>query len=152
MRSWYRSELRSLVLGLSLALLVNVTPRAQTSTTKALSQTTPANQVSSPAGAPQDQARGRVTSLYDELKLTLEQKERIAAVMDEQDQQLGAVSDDASLSPEQKQQKVAQIHEVGSTKIRAILTPEQLRKLATSQETVSQQQHDDRNEPKEPRH
>jgi hypothetical protein len=72
--------------------------------------------------------------------------------MEDQDRQLSAVRDDASLSPDQKREKAAQIREVGSSKIRAMLTPEQLQKLASIQERVKQQQPDDQNAPKEPLH
>jgi hypothetical protein len=64
------------------------------------------------------------------------------------------VRDDASLTPDQKQQKAVHIRDVGTSKIKAILTPEQLQKLATMQERVrEQQQQDEQNAPpKEPRH
>ena len=50
-----------------------------------------------------------------------------------------AVREDNSMSLEQKQQKVMQIRQAGTPKIKAILTPEQLQKLAAIQQRMRQQ-------------
>jgi len=80
------------------------------------------NQANSPESAQQNQTHVQGTSVYDELKLTLDQKRKIAAVMDEQDRQLSEVRDDASLSSDHKKQETVEIREAGSSKINAILT------------------------------
>jgi Spy/CpxP family protein refolding chaperone len=50
-----------------------------------------------------------------------------------------AVRNDSSLSTEQKVAKANQIRETASPKIRAVLTPEQLQKLAELQKARQQQ-------------
>jgi hypothetical protein len=65
----------------------------------------------------------------DQLQLTQDQKEKIAAIVDDENRQLGALRNDNSLTLEQKQQKAAQIRQAGVPKIKALLTPEQLQKL-----------------------
>jgi protein CpxP len=153
MRNWQASRLTGLLLALSLALAARVVAAAQTSTPNPRSQSAPASQASSPEGTQPDQARAQETST-EQLKLTLDQKEKIAAVMDDQDQQLSALRDDASLTPDQKQQKAAHIRDAATSKIRAILTSEQLQKLATMQQRVREQpQQEDQNAPpEEPQH
>jgi len=145
MRSCYRSDLAGPIVALSLALVVSTTTTAQTSSTNSQSQSSSTNRASS-----QGQDRGQGDSVDDDLHLSLDQKQRIAAVMDDHDRQVGAVRDDASLSPDQKQQKADQIRDVVASKIKAILTPEQLRKLTTIQERINQQQHGDQSRPQEP--
>lgn len=97
--------------------------------------TTP-SQSAPPAGAQQGSKSG---SIDEELQLTPDQKQKIAAVVDDENKQIGAVRDDSSMSLEQKQQKVMQIRQAGTPKIKAILTPEQLQKLAAIQERMRQQ-------------
>ncbi len=53
---------------------------------------------------------------------------------------MDAVRNDTSLTQEQKMAKANQIREVASPKIKAILTPEQLQKLAEMQQKARQQQ------------
>jgi Spy/CpxP family protein refolding chaperone len=79
-------------------------------------------------------------SVEDELQLTPDQKQKIAAVVDDENKQIAAVRDDQSMSMEQKQQKVMQIRQEGTPKIKAILTPDQLQKLAAIQQRMRAQQ------------
>jgi Spy/CpxP family protein refolding chaperone len=76
----------------------------------------------------------------DELQLTPDQKQKIATVVDDENKQIATVRNDSSLSTEQKQQKVMQIRQEGSPRIKAILTPEQLQKLAVIQQRMRDQQ------------
>lgn len=76
----------------------------------------------------------------EELQLTPDQKQKIAAVVDDENRQISAVRDDNSMTLEQKQQKVMQIRQAGSPKIKAILTPEQLQKLAAIQQRMRDEQ------------
>ena len=78
--------------------------------------------------------------MEDELQLTPDQKQKIAAVVEDENKQIGAVRDDNSLSMQQKQQKVIQIRQEGSPKIKAVLTPEQLQKLTAIQQRMRDQQ------------
>jgi len=106
-----------------------------------------------PDSQPQDHAQGQTQSqgpsVDDELQLTPDQKEKIAAVVDEENKQIGAVRDDTSLTMEQKQQKAREIRQAGAPRIKAVLTPEQLQKLAAIQERNRQQQNNTQTSPQE---
>jgi Spy/CpxP family protein refolding chaperone len=97
-------------------------------------------QASTPSAAgTQSQARPQQEkSIDDELQLTPDQKQKIAAIVDDERKQMNEVRDNASLSTDQKQQKATEIRQVGAPKIRAILTQEQLQKLAAIQEREQQ--------------
>lgn len=96
----------------------------------------PSSQSAPPAGTQQGNKPG---SIDDELQLTPDQKQKIATVVDDENRQISAVRDDNSMSMEQKQQKVLQIRQAGTPKIKAILTPEQLQKLAAIQLRMREQ-------------
>jgi protein CpxP len=130
--------IRSMLELLALALLMGLTAAAQVPATSSpqMSQQSPAN---SAGGQQQARPQGQEKSIDDELQLTPDQKQKIAAIVDDERKQMTAVRDDTSLSMDQKQQKAAQIREVGSPKIRAILTQEQLQKLAAIQAREQQQ-------------
>lgn len=74
------------------------------------------------------------------MQLTPDQKVKIASIVDDENKQIEAVRNDSSMSLEQKQQKVMQIRQEGSPKIKAILTPEQLQKLTAIQQRMRQEQ------------
>jgi len=101
------------------------------------SQSTPPSQGSPSASGQQS---NQPSSIDDELQLTPDQKQKIAAVVDDENRQIGTVRDDNSMSMQQKQQKVMQIRQAGTPKIKAILTPEQLQKLAAIQQKMRDQQ------------
>jgi predicted transglutaminase-like cysteine proteinase len=126
---------------LTLLCVFSVAAAAQTSsaappTAAPQSQAAPQGQSGAPAGTTQ----GRQTTIDDELQLTPDQKQKIAAVIDDENKQMGTIRDDASLKPEQKQAKAIQVRQDGATKIRAVLNPDQLQKLAALQERARQQQ------------
>ena len=100
------------------------------------SQSTPPSQASPSAS----QQSNQPSSIDDELQLTPDQKQKIAVVVDDENRQIGAVRDDNSMSMQQKQQKVMQIRQTGTPKIKAILTPDQLQKLAAIQQRMRDQQ------------
>ena len=79
-------------------------------------------------------------SVEDELNLTQDQKQKIAEVVDDENKQISTVRNDTSMSMEQKQQKVMQIRQEGAPRIKAILTPDQLQKLAAIQQRMRDQQ------------
>lgn len=95
----------------------------------------------SPSGSSSETAAqsSQPKSIDDELQLTPDQKQKIAAVVDEENKQIGAVRDDNSMSLDQKQQKILQIRQAGTPKIKAILTPDQLQKLAMIQQRMHDQ-------------
>ena len=70
------------------------------------------------------------------MQLTPDQKQKIAAVVDDENRQISAVRDDNSMNLEEKQQKVMQIRQAGTPKIKAILTPDQLQRLAVIQQRM----------------
>jgi Spy/CpxP family protein refolding chaperone len=136
MRSHYVLALASLALTVTLSATV----AAQTSPNSSSSQTAPRNQTGSAGDAQQKQSSGQGSSIDDELQLNQDQRQKIAAVVDDEKKQLVAVGADTSLTVEQKQQEAMQIRQAGATQIRSYLTPEQLQKLATIQEREKQKQ------------
>ena len=133
MQKFYTVSFLTLILALAAGISA-----AQTSTTSPQTQP-PAAQAQSNSSA-NSQAPHQGQSIDDELQLTPDQKEKIAAVVDDENKQIGTVRDDKSMSMEQKQQKATQIRQDGATKIKAVLTAEQLQKLAVIQERNRQQQ------------
>ena len=67
--------------------------------------------------------------LTEKLNLTDEQSAKLKPILQDQAQQLKAVRDDTSLSPEQKTAKKKAIHESLHEQINAVLTPEQQAKF-----------------------
>lgn len=146
-----------LVLSCVLALGIVAVSAAQTSMPQSSTpqaappaQTPPPAQAAPPSSSPQAapstpgaQAapqQGRGTSIDEELQLTPDQKEKIAAVVDDENKQISTVRDDNSMTLEQKQEKVMQIRQAGAPKIKAILTAEQLQKLAAIQQRMREQE------------
>src|SRR6266508_1884885 len=74
--------------------------------------TAPQGQATPGQSAPSANQNGSA-SVEDELQLTQDQKQKIAAVVDEENKQISAVRDDNSLNMQQKQQKVMQIRQEG---------------------------------------
>jgi Spy/CpxP family protein refolding chaperone len=153
MRISKTSEVISISLGLTLALLISVGAAAQASPPPASNPQTDAAAPtqSAPPAAQQPSAAppsantsssgsSSPASIDDELQLTPDQKQKIAAVVDDENKQISAVRDDNSMSLEQKQQKVLSIRQTGTPKIKAVLTPDQLQKLAAIQQRMKDQQ------------
>lgn len=63
--------------------------------------------------------------LSEKLNLTDDQKAKLKPILQDEAQQLKAVHDDASLSPEEKHAKMKTIHESLHDQINGVLTPEQ---------------------------
>jgi Spy/CpxP family protein refolding chaperone len=102
-------------------------------------QSSPSQSAPPSQAAPSAPQGNQPASIDDELQLTPDQKQKIATVVDDENRQISAVRDDNSMSLEQKQQKVMQIRQAGTPKIKAILTPEQLQKLAVIQQRMREQ-------------
>lgn len=145
-------ELLALALGMGLTAAAQVP--ATTPSSPQGSQQSPASSAGGQQQARPQGPQGQEKSIDDELQLTPDQKQKIAAIVDDERKQMTAVRDDTSLSMDQKQQKAAQIRETGSPKIRAILTQEQLQKLAAIQAREQQQQPANSNQssPQPPQH
>ena len=74
------------------------------------------------------------------LNLTEEQKAKLRPILQDQNQQMEALRNDTSMTQEQKIAKANEVRQNASPKIRAILTPEQLQRLAELQQKARQQQ------------
>jgi Spy/CpxP family protein refolding chaperone len=139
------SELVSLSLGLILALGFGFTTAAKASPPSAVPQAAnPAQSSPAPEAQPQhpvpEQTQSQSNSVDDILQLTPDQKEKIAAVVNDENRQMADVQADASLTPEQKQQKALEIRQAAVPKMKALLTPEQLQKLAALAEQRKREQ------------
>jgi periplasmic protein CpxP/Spy len=105
------------------------------------SQSAPAQQP--PAGQSGAASQSQAPSHNEDdnpLNLTEEQKTKLRPIIADENQQMEAVRNDSSLTTEQKVAKANQIRETASPKIKAVLTPEQLQKLAEMQQKARQQQ------------
>lgn len=112
---------RSSILTFVVALLVALTvPRimAQTGTAAAVDPETRAK------------VQEKLQKISSELNLSDDQKQQLKPVLQSEAQQLKAVKDDASLSPDQKQSKAQEIHQGAKSQMATILTPDQQKKLA----------------------
>lgn len=110
------------------------------------SQAVPPSQAGPSSNAPAARTPAQAASIEDELQLTPDQKQKISAIVDDENRQIAAVREDQSLTMDQKIQKVQEIRKVGAPKIKAVLTPEQLQKLAAIQERARQQQQQQNNQ------
>ncbi|PYX05943.1 MAG: hypothetical protein DMG88_19865 [Acidobacteria bacterium] len=129
---------------LALALAISLTAVAQTSTT---SNPPPQAPAQSQAGSAGNTSQDRAQPQQEEdnpLNLTDEQKQKLRPIIANETQQMDAVRNDPSMTQEQKVTKVNQIRNEASPKIKAILTPEQLQKLADMQQKARQQQQDNK--------
>lgn len=92
-------------------------------------------------GDPDTRAKveARLQKLSSELNLTDDQKTQLKPVLQGEYKQLKAVHDDSSLSPDQKQSKMTEIHDGAKSQINSILTPDQQKKLAEIKENPDHQ-------------
>jgi Spy/CpxP family protein refolding chaperone len=92
------------------------------------------------AGTNQNSAQSQAND-DNPLNLSDDQKAKLRPIIQDENQQMEALRSDNSLTQEQKIDKANQIRAAASPKIKAILTPEQLQKLAQlQQERVREQQ------------
>jgi Spy/CpxP family protein refolding chaperone len=115
---------------------------AQSSADPAASQA--ASNASQAAGDPNQAAvdpetrakvQAKLQELSSELNLTDDQKTQLKGIVQDEVQQIKAVRDDSSLSPDQKKAKVTEIRQSHKSQMSSILTPEQQKKLETIKET-----------------
>src|SRR6266542_3796939 len=141
-----------------LVLALGLSAAAQTSATSPSPQATPSQ--AAPSQAPQQEpsqsapaqppagqsgaaSQGQAPSHSEDdhpLTLTDEQKAKLRPIIADENQQMEAVRNDSTLTTDQKVAKANQIRETASPKIKAVLTPEQLQKLADLQQKARQQQ------------
>jgi hypothetical protein len=120
-------------------------PAQSSSPEAAPAQAAPAQGNSGQTGATAEAAPGRAqaqvqTAEENPLNLTDEQKAKLRPIVTEENQQMEALRNDTAMSQEQKIAKANQIRDEASPKIKAILTPEQLQKLADMQQKARQNQ------------
>jgi protein CpxP len=136
------------ILTIALALAMSLPVAAQSPATNPSSQAAPAQtapappsgQQSAPAGTNQNSAQSQAND-DNPLNLSDDQKAKLRPIIQDENQQMEALRSDNSLTQEQKIDKANQIRAAASPKIKAILTPEQLQKLAQlQQERVREQQ------------
>jgi Spy/CpxP family protein refolding chaperone len=136
------------VLSFALALAISLPAAAQSPATNPSSQSAPAQAAPAPSpstqNAPSTAGPNSAQAQANEdnpLNLTAEQKAKLRPIIADENQQMESLRNDNSLTQEQKIDKANQVRAQASPKIKAILTPEQLQKLAQlQQERVRQQQ------------
>ena len=93
--------------------------------TNAAPQTSPQGHEAMGATSPE----AHLQMLSEKLNLTEDQKAKLKPIFQDQAEQMKAVHDDPSLTPEQKAAKKKAIHETTHNQINAVLTPEQQEKF-----------------------
>ncbi|HEX3740499.1 MAG TPA: hypothetical protein VHV29_12410 [Terriglobales bacterium] len=141
----------SFALGLAISLpAVAQSPASNPSSPSAPAQAAPAAPPSAQPGAPatanQNSAQAQANQ-DNPLNLTDEQKAKLRPIIADENQQMEALRNDNSLTQEQKIDKANQIRAQASPKIKAILTSEQLQKLAEMQQQRVQQQQQENQQP-----
>jgi len=136
------------ILSLALALAISLPAAAQSSATNPSAQSAPAQtapappsstQQSAPATASPNSAQAQASE-DNPLNLTDDQKAKLRPIIADENQQMEALRNDNSMNQTQKIDKANQIRAQASPKIKAILTPEQLQKLAQLQQDRARQQ------------
>ena len=83
-----------------------------------------------PEHGPRGPGRGpNLEMLSEQLGLSADQKAKIGPILKQERDQLKALRDDQSLSREQKMDKMRSIREENAKAVRAVLTPDQAKKL-----------------------
>lgn len=146
------------VLSFALALAISLPAVAQSPANNSSSPSTPAQaapappssmQQSAPATASPNSAQAQANE-DNPLNLTDEQKAKLRPIIADENQQMEALRNDNSMSQQQKIDKANQIRAAASPKIKAVLTPEQLQKLAAMQQERVRQQQQQESQPATP--
>jgi Spy/CpxP family protein refolding chaperone len=133
-------------LSLALAMAISLAAGAQTPPSQQPSQsapqTTPAPPPSEQPSAPSANQNSAQPQANEDnpLNLTDEQKAKLRPIIMGENQQMEALRNDTSMTQDQKIAKANQIRADASPKIKAILTPDQLQKLAELQQERAHQQ------------
>jgi Spy/CpxP family protein refolding chaperone len=80
----------------------------------------------------------KLQRISTELNLTDDQKTQLKPMLQSEVQELQAVKNDASLSPDQKEAKAKAIHQSFKSQISNVLTPEQQKKWAAMKEAAKE--------------
>lgn len=123
----------------ALALAFSLTTGAQTSSAEAKQQASPdRSQTDSAGNTHRDRIGERLKWLSQQLSLTEDQKKQLKPILAGEFKQMRAVGEDASLTQDQKREKMKQIHEASRPQVQAILTPEQQQKFAQMKEEAKE--------------
>jgi Spy/CpxP family protein refolding chaperone len=126
-------------LTLALALAFGLTTAAQTSSTESKQKASPdQNQTGSAGRMHRDRVGERLEWLSQHLNLTENQKKQLKPILAGEFKQMRVVGEDASLTQDQKREKMEQIHEASRPQVQAILTPEQREKFAQMKEEAKE--------------
>ena len=117
-------KMKSLILGLA---LMSGVAFAQSSGTQDQSQSQMGNHRH---GDRKEDMQEHMDKMSTALGLTADQKSQVQDIMKEQMSQARTVRQDSSLSDDQKQAKMKELHESTHSKINAVLTPDQQKKFA----------------------
>lgn len=141
-RSTIPLYLFALVLAISLSAAAQSPGTNQSSQSQsAPAQSAPATPPSAQQNTPSSGGQSAQSNEDNPLNLTEDQKAKLRPIIMDENQQMEALRNDTSMTQDQKIAKASQIRAEASPKIKAILTPEQLQKLAElQQERVRQQQ------------
>jgi protein CpxP len=119
----------------ALALAFSLTTVAQTSSTESKPQaSSDRSQTDSAGNLHRNRVGERLKWLSQQLNLTEEQKKQLKPILAGELKQMRAVGEDASLTQDQKREKMKQIHEALRPQVQAILTSEQQVKFAQMKE------------------
>jgi Spy/CpxP family protein refolding chaperone len=90
--------------------------------------------------------------MKDQLGLTTDQKNQMRALHESMQQQRNAIQNDASLSADQKKEKMKELHKAQMGKVNAILTPDQQAKMKAfrQQRMQNRKMHNMQNKMKQP--
>lgn len=130
----------------ALVLAISLSAAAQSPATNQSSQPQSAPAQAAPANPPSTQpnasSNGQSAQSNEDnpLNLTDDQKAKLRPIIMDENQQMEALRNDTTMTQEQKIQKANQIRADASPKIKAILTSQQLQKLAELQQERARQQ------------
>ena len=96
------------------------------------------NQTGSAGNRHRDRVGERLEWLSQHLNLTEDQKKQLKPILAGEFKQMKAVGEDASLTQDQKREKMKQIHEASRPQVQAILTPDQQQKFAQMKEEAKE--------------
>lgn len=82
--------------------------------------------------------RGNGNDYLQSLNLSQDQKDKIRPILQDQRDQMRQLRQDQSLSRQQRMQKMQQIHENTSSRIRALLTPDQQKSFDAHEQEMKQ--------------
>jgi protein CpxP len=126
-----------------LALAFSLTTAAQTSSTESKQKASPdQSQTDSAGNRHRDRVGERLEWLSQHLNLTEYQKKQLKPILAGEFKQMRAVGEDASLTQDQKREKMKQIHEAPRPQVQAILTPGQQQKFAQMKEEAKERRSD----------